>query len=209
MSAFYKISYGMGFHPWEDLVNHEPFADALLALIDRVEAGRTPPFGNALDLGCGSATWGVELAARGWTVTGVDNIAKALRRAEERIREAGVEMRLVHADVTRLRQSGVGSGYDLVVDTGTFHGLTPAQRPAMGREVAAITTPTATVILDCFSPRRRGPLPRGCTRADVEDAFPGWEMTAAVDADTDPEPIARLFKFGEMFYALRRQSSTV
>jgi hypothetical protein len=195
VSAFYKISYGMGFHPWEDLVNHEPFADALLALIDRVEAGRIP--------------WGVELAARGWTVTGVDNIAKALRRAEERIREAGVEMRLVHADVTRLRQSGVGSGYDLVVDTGTFHGLTPAQRPAMGREVAAITTPTATVILDCFSPRRRGPLPRGCTRADVEDAFPGWEMTAAVDADTDPEPIARLFKFGEMFYALRRQSSTV
>ena len=60
-----------------------------------------------------------------------------------------------------LRESGVGSGYDLVLDTGTFHGLTPAQRLDMGREVSAITAPDATVILDCFSPRRRGPLPRG------------------------------------------------
>lgn len=205
MSVFYKVSYGVGFHPWEDLANHGPFAEALLGLIERAEDGRTPPFGNALDVGCGSATWGVRLAARGWTVTGVDNIVKALRRAEARIREAGVEMRLVNGDVTRLRQSGVGSGYDLVVDTGTFHGLAPAQRPAMGHEVAAITTPTATVILDCFSPRRRGPLPHGCTQEDVQAAFPGWEVTAAVDADADPGPIARLFKFEEVFYVLRRE----
>ena len=141
MSTFYKLSYAVGFHPWEDLADHQPFADALLALVEREEQGRTPPYGKALDLGCGSATWGVRLAARGWQVTGVDNVARALRRAEERIREAGVEMRLVHGDVTRLRESGVGSGYDLVLDTGTFHGLTPAQRLAMGREVDAIAAP--------------------------------------------------------------------
>ncbi len=68
-------------------------------------------------------------------------------------------MRLVRGDVTRLRESGVGSGYDLVLDTGTFHGLTPAQRLDMGREVTAITATGATVILDCFAPGHRGPLP--------------------------------------------------
>lgn len=205
MSTFYRLSYAVGFHPWEDLANHQPFAEALLDLVEHEEQGRTPPYGKALDLGCGSATWGVRLAARGWSVTGVDNMPRALRRAEARIHDAGVEMRLVHGDVTQGLESHVGSGYDLVLDTGTFHGLTPTQRLDMGREVSAITAPEATVILDCFSPRRRGPLPRGCTQADVEEAFPGWAVTAVVEADIEPDPIARAFRFDEVFYRLRHR----
>ena len=86
MSTFYRVSYAVGFHPWEDLADHQPFAEALLALVEQEEQGRTPPYGKALDLGCGSATWGVRLAARGWNVTGVDNVPRALRRAQHRIR---------------------------------------------------------------------------------------------------------------------------
>lgn len=205
MSAFYKLSYAVGFHPWEGLAGHEPFAETLLAFVADEEQRRGPPYRTALDLGSGSATWGVRLAARGWSVTGVDNVARALRRARDRVRDLGVEMRVVHGDVTRLRESAVGSGYDLVLDTGTFHGLTPPQRLHMGHEVAAITAPDATVILDCFAPRRRGPLPRGCTQEDVEAAFPGWTVTDTAEADTDPDPIARAFRFDEVFYRLRRR----
>jgi hypothetical protein len=75
----------------------------------------------------------------------------------------------------------------------------------MGREVSAVCADDATVLLDCFAPRRRGPLPRGASRADVERAFPDWEITDVVVADTEPEPIARLFKFEELFYRLRRR----
>lgn len=204
MSVFYKVSYRVGFHPWEDLAEHKPFADTLVGLFEREEQGQDPPYGKALDLGCGSATWGVRLAARGWQVTGVDNVPTAVARARERIREAGVDMRVVLGDVTRLPAS-VGSGYDLVVDTGTFHGLTPAQRLDMGREVTSIAAEEATVILDCFAPRRRGPLPRGCTQADLEAAFPAWQITDTIEADTDPDPIARVLKFDEVFYSLRRK----
>lgn len=205
MSVFYKVSYRVGFHPWEDLPEHKPFADTLTTLFAREEQGRQPPFGTALDLGCGSATWGVRLAARGWQVTGVDDVPAAVARAEQRIRRTAVDMRVVLGDVTRLRESGVGSGYRLVLDTGTFHGLTTAQRRDMGREVTAVAADEATVILDCFAPRRRGPLPHGCTRSDVEEAFPGWRITDAVDADLEPDPIARVFRFDEVFYRLRRR----
>jgi len=57
----------------------------------------------------------VQLARRGWSVTGVDMVDRALRRARERVEDAGVNMRLVHGDVTALRESDVGSGYRLVV----------------------------------------------------------------------------------------------
>jgi cyclopropane fatty-acyl-phospholipid synthase-like methyltransferase len=151
----------------------------------------------------------VQLAKRGCRVTGVDIVERALRRARARVDEAGVEMRLVRGDVTALRRADVGSGFRLVLDTGTFHGLNDAQRAAMGREVSAIAAPHATVLLDCFAPRRRGPLPRGASRAAIEAAFPGWEVTDIEDADTEPDTLARLFKFDERFYRLRRSETTV
>ena len=57
--------------------------------------------------------------------------------------------------------TGIGDGYELLLDTGTFHGLGDEERMAMGRELTGLAAPGATLILDCFSPRRRGPLPRG------------------------------------------------
>lgn len=68
-------------------------------------ASSSRPYGAALDLGTGSAVWGVQLAQRGWEVTGIDIVEKALRRARERAEKAGVEMRLVHGDVTALREA--------------------------------------------------------------------------------------------------------
>jgi cyclopropane fatty-acyl-phospholipid synthase-like methyltransferase len=201
----YRLAYALGFHPWEDLAEHPPFADKLLELVAREEEAREPPHGPALDVGTGSAVWGVRLAKRGWEVTGIDVVEKALRRARERAKREGAELRLVQGDVTALRKTGVGSGFRLLLDTGTFHGLGDAEREAMGREVSAVAGPDATVILDCFAPRRRGPLPRGASRADVERAFPDWEITDVEQADSAPDPIARLFKFDERFYRLRRR----
>ena len=200
----YRLAYAIGFHPWEDLADHQPFAETLMELVAREENGHGPPYGSALDLGTGSGVWGVQLAKRGWQVTGVDVVDRALRRARERVDEAGVDMRLVQGDVTALRRANVGSGFRLVVDTGTFHGLSDSQREEMGREVSAVCAHDATILVDCFAPRRRGPLPRGASRSDVERAFPGWEITDGVVADTAPDPIARIFRFEESFYRLRR-----
>ena len=205
MGVPYRLFYRLGFHPWEDLAKHPPFADKLAELFEREESGRKPPYGPALDLGCGSAVWGIKLAERGWQVTGIDLVEKPLERARERVREAGVDVRLIQGDVTNLRGTDVGSGFRLVLDTGTFHGLNAEQRTAMGREISAIAADDATVLLDVFAPRRRGPLPRGANQSDVEAAFPDWEITDIEVADTEPDPIAKLFKFDERFYRLSRK----
>jgi SAM-dependent methyltransferase len=205
MSTFYKIAYQVGFHPWEDLADHPPFADTLIRLIAREEGDGGPPYGRALDVGSGSGVWGVRLAQRGWDVTGVELVGKAVARARKRVAEAGVQMRIVRADVTRLRAGDVGTGFCLILDTGTFHGLTEPQRAAMGREITAVAAGDATVLLDIFAPRRRGPLPRGATPSGIEAAFPAWQITDVEVADTDPEPIALKLKFDEHWYRLRRK----
>jgi SAM-dependent methyltransferase len=205
MSAFYRIAYQVGFHPWEDLADHPPFAATLARLIAREEGDGGPPYGRALDVGSGSGVWGVRLAQRGWDVTGIELVAKAVARARKRVAAAGVQMRIVRADVTRLRASDVGSGFRLILDTGTFHGLTEPQRAAMGREITTAAAGDATVLLDIFAPRRRGPLPRGATPSGIEAAFPAWQITDVEVADTDPEPIALKLKFDEHWYRLRRK----
>lgn len=201
----YRFAYAVGFHPWEDAEADPPFAEKISEMFDREEGGREPPYGPALDLGTGSGIWGVQLAKRGWQVTGVDIVEKALRRARDRVENAGVDVRLVHGDVTALREAGVGSDFQLVLDTGTFHGLNSAQREAMGREVSAVAAPDATVLLLVW-PKRRRPLIRGASRSEVEAAFPGWKVTDVEASHFHPPKILELLlKPDEHWYRLRRE----
>jgi hypothetical protein len=75
--------------------------------------------------------------------------------------------------VTTLRAAAVGSGYPFLLDFGVFHDeLTDGQRAAMGREVTAVAAPGATLLMIAWARRRRGPLPRGANRSDIEAAYP-------------------------------------
>jgi SAM-dependent methyltransferase len=198
---FYKLAYRVGFHPWEDAEHIPEFVERISELVSRDEDGSGPPYGPALELGCGSGIWGVHLAKRGWQVTSVDMVGKALRRASERVRAAAVDVRLVQGDVTALREAGVGSGFRLVLDTGTFHGLTAAQREAVGREVSAVAAGEATVLLLAWNPGSRGPLPRGVSQGEIEAAFPGWKVTEEGETGFRPP---KLLKAEEHWYRLRR-----
>jgi SAM-dependent methyltransferase len=202
----YELAYRIGFHPWEDAEEQPAFIESFSALLDREEQGRTAPYGAALDLGTGNGTWGIKLAERGWQVTGLDIVERVLERARARIREAGVEMRALHGDVTALRPEELGADYRLLLDTGTFHGLGDAERLAMGRGVDAIAAADATVLLIAWDPKRRGPLPRGVSREEVAAAFPGWEVFDAGPSGFEaPKPVELLLRPGERWYRLRRR----
>ena len=201
----WRFAYAIGFHPWEDAATDPPFVEKAWELFEREEHGRELPYGPALDLGMGSAVWGIQLAKRGWQVTGIDIVDKALQRARDRVQEAGVDIRLVHGDVTALRAAGIGSGFRLVLDTGTFHDLDSAQREAMGREVSAVAAPDATVLLLVW-PKRRRPLIRGASRGEVEAALPGWKVTDVEPSHFRlPKILDLLLKPDEHWYRLRRE----
>ncbi len=202
----YRLAYSVGFHPWEDAAHDPPFAEKISEMFDREERGREPPYGTALDIGTGSGIWGIELAKRGWQVTGIDFVDTALRRGRDRAHDAGVDMRFVRGDVTALERADIGGSFRLVLDTGTFHDFNEEQRKAMGRGVSAIASPDATVLLLVW-PKRRRPLIRGASRDEVEEAFPGWEITHVEPSHFRlPKPMQLLLRPDEHWYRLRRRS---
>jgi SAM-dependent methyltransferase len=205
MRLFYTAAYWIGFRPWEMMASL-PIHDQVLALFAREESGGKPPFGRVLDLGCGTGIWSVKLAARGWQVTGIDIVAKAVRTAHRRVRDAGVDVQLVHGNITALRTAGVGSGFRFVLDLGAVHGLDDSQRTAVGREVSAVTSNDATLLIAAWAPARRGPLPRGASRGNIEATFPDWTVIAeeACDVSGAPNFVKRA---DPRFYRLRRNRS--
>ena len=200
----YRLAYSIGFHPWEDAASDPPFVEKATELFAREEQGREAPFGRALDIGTGSGIWGIELAKRGWEVTGVAFPPMVLERAHDGVRKAGVEMRLIQGDVTALSETGVGSGFRLILDTGTFHDFDADQRAAMGRGVEAIAGPDATLLLLVW-PKRWRLLIRGVSRDEIEATFPARTI---IDIEPSffrlPKPLELLLRPDEHWYRLRR-----
>ncbi|MFE6222782.1 class I SAM-dependent methyltransferase [Streptomyces sp. NPDC057854] len=77
--------------------------------------------GRVLDVGCGEGADAIWLARAGWDVTALEVSGVALRRAAAHARDAGVEVRWVHAGLT-----------DAALPAGAFD-LVSAQYPALLR----------------------------------------------------------------------------
>jgi SAM-dependent methyltransferase len=205
MSLFYKFQYLVGLTPWEKMPSL-PIGEQASALLDREQAERELPFGRALDLGCGTGYWSVQLAQRGWDVTGIDSVPKALRVAQQRARAAGTSIRFVNGSVTDLASAGIETEYRLALDFGCVHGLTPEQVLAAASEVSAVSAADATLLMYAFSPMRRGPLPRGIDRAEIEHAYTAWEIADEIAFDLSQAP-GFVQKARPRFYRLRRKHS--
>ena len=201
MSRGYKLAYRLGVTPWESA--GEAGKQQLASLLEREEQERAVPYGKALDLGCGRGLHSMDLARRGWEVTAIDVVPKAIQDAKKRAAERGVPVDFLVADVTAMSATDVGEGFTFFLDVGCFHGLTDRQRLAMAERVTDVATADATLLLLAFQPGKRGPLPRGASRQDVERFFDRWAVVDEGAAETAgiPRPLK---KASPRWYRLRR-----
>lgn len=94
--------------------------DAAASEIEKALAltGVSPP-GAALDLGCGIGRHSLELARRGFKVTGVDRTRPFLEEARRSAEAEGLDVELIEEDMRRFRRS---EAFDLAVNLLTSFG---------------------------------------------------------------------------------------
>jgi cyclopropane fatty-acyl-phospholipid synthase-like methyltransferase len=96
---------------WEEFFDgHAPaymenvFTKNTLAEVDFIiEELKLPQGCRILDVGCGTGRHSVELATRGYAVTGVDISSGMLAQAREAAKKAGVEVEWIHFDATQFK----------------------------------------------------------------------------------------------------------
>jgi SAM-dependent methyltransferase len=195
----YGLLYRLGFAPWE----RRDVAESWRPLFD---GARAPVPGRALDVGCGSGRDAVYLAKRGWQVTAVDSVEKALASARQRAAEEGVEVQWVTGDVARLGRLGLQPGYDLLYDFGCIHGLSDAARKGAAAGLTQLAAPGAMLLITAFKAGRRIALPRGMNQQDVVALLgDGWELEESRSVVTEDMP-AFLRRANPTVYRLTRRT---
>ncbi len=182
MGSLYEMAYRFGVTPWEQASPDSGFVMQLRSLLDRESVGLAVP-ARALDMGCGTGDHSIELARRGWQVKGLDSVARAVEQASSKARGAQVDAEFLQADVTNL-PAAVGTGFRLILDVGCYHGLPSRARIAYAQQVTTVADPDAILLMFAFSPGRRGPLPAGASRVDIEQTFTGWRVVGDELADS-------------------------
>lgn len=153
---------------------------------DRKGNGALPP-GRALELGCGTGTNAVYLARHGWEVVAVDLVDRAIEEAGQRADAAGVAVRLLQGDVTRLDELDAPGPFDLFFDLSCFCGIPPHRRDAYAAGLTRRAAPGARLLMFGYGPGTLGDTFSGVTADELRARFEGWEL-ADVTPGTNPFP---------------------
>lgn len=183
MGIGYATAYRTGIIPWEKAGRQDQ--PTLERLLEREEAARPGRVRRAIDLGCGRGAHTTLLLDRGWDAMGVDNVRQAVDVA---VRRNGLDdARFVIGDVRHLVHSGVGSGFDLVLDVGCFQALDGTDRTMMAEGVSELAEPDATILVRTGGPRAWPGHAREADLQDLERAYEGWSVAAVPAAEAgDP-----------------------
>ncbi|WP_068179960.1 class I SAM-dependent methyltransferase [Mycobacterium sp. UM_CSW] len=130
---------------------------------------------DVLDSGCGHAELSLALAARGYTVVGLDASATAVEAATAAAAERGLTTAtFAQADVTNF--GGYDGRFSTILDSGLFHALPPESRQDYLQSIFRAAAPGAALYILAFAAGALGPQsadrpgPRGFTETELHDA---------------------------------------
>jgi ubiquinone/menaquinone biosynthesis C-methylase UbiE len=150
-----------------------------------------------LDVGCGTGEHVLMAAEAGCVAVGIDIASSAIRRAEAKAAERGIDARFLVGDAREL--GSLGDPFDHVLDCGLFHVFDDEDRPRFVESVARVLRPGGRYFMLCFSEDEpAGWGPRRVTQREIRDAFErGWRVDAieptGIHVTVRPDPARSWF----------------
>jgi cyclopropane fatty-acyl-phospholipid synthase-like methyltransferase len=146
------------------------------------------PGASILDMGCGTGRHSIELAKRGYNVTGVDISSGMLAEADKTAKEAKVKVEWVHANATQFKSTKRFDGAICLCE-GAFSLLSSGDKPikyelTILQNIYAGLKPGAKLILNALNGYG---IARRSTQKDIEEEkFDPIALTeiSTVDWDT-------------------------
>lgn len=137
-------------------------------------AAEQPPRGSVLVPGCGTGHDVKAWAEAGFSVTGLDLAASAVRRATERIGQAGVRAEIHQGDFL---QMDAVTQFDWVFEHTLFCAIDPARRDDYVRAVLRFLKPGGQYLAVHYMLRDMDGPPFGCTQQELMERFsPHFEL---------------------------------
>lgn len=145
----------LGRPPWDTGVSPPELQD----LLDNKNPGR------ALDVGCGTGTNLVTMAEAGWQVVGMDIAWLSVLRARAKLQRNDNGGRVIYGDING--EPDIYPPFDLILDIGCYHGLSPAGRENYRAHVRKWLTPGGTLLMYAHCQRDESSS-HGITESDIE-----------------------------------------
>lgn len=162
----------------------ERFAAAPGEVTSVLALARTPPGAAVLDVACGPGRHALELARRGFRVTGVDRTRLHVSRARAGAAAEGLRLELVEGDARAFVRP---DSFDLALSLFTSFGYfrDPADDRRLAENVADSLRPGGTFVIDVvgkevlgriFQPRDWHELPDGALWLEERRVDGGWSQ---------------------------------
>ena len=173
----WDLLYWLRRTPWDTGVTPPEVVD--------VVTRRFPKGGRAVDVGCGTGTNVVYLAQHNFSVLGIDVSGRAIALAQRRMKRAGVAGDVRVGDVTRLDRLPDAAIFDLAIDVGCFHTLSPEDRQVYAASLRDRVAPGGVYLLYAFCPRQIGWRSIGVLPDEVGSLFADGFLLQAVTVGRD------------------------
>jgi ubiquinone/menaquinone biosynthesis C-methylase UbiE len=147
--------------PWYTTAFDKEYYDAFLPTLTPeltrrqvdflIEHGKFPPKAHILDLCCGQGRHAIELAQRGYQVTGLDLSPYLLDIAKRQSAAASVDITLIHADMRQIPTPA--KPYDAVINMFSAYGYLESDEEDQKslRAVAGVLAPGGIFVLDAMN----------------------------------------------------------
>ena len=124
------------------------------------------------------------MARQDWDAVGIDMLGRAIDTGRSRAVGAAASATFIHGDVTRLSDLGIGDGYNLIVDSGCYYGLSGHQREAYAAgAVTRVAAKEARLLMAGFT--RIPGVGAGIGEDDLRRRFDGWHVDTNVQVSAD------------------------